>query len=75
VTECDVAAKSEEFRAKQPGFVSLSFPTIAGSGPNGAIIHYRVSHSTPTSVLLGVNEVWLLLYVILISLSPRPVRM
>jgi hypothetical protein len=43
VTECDVAAKSEEFRAKQPGFVSLSFPTIAGSGPNGAIIHYRVS--------------------------------
>lgn len=41
LTEHLAALKSEEFRAAQPGFVSLSFPTIAGSGPNGAIIHYK----------------------------------
>ena len=28
-------------RRAQPGFVEPSFPTIAGSGANGAIIHYR----------------------------------
>lgn len=28
-------------RAAQPGFVEPSFPTIAGAGANGAIIHYR----------------------------------
>jgi Xaa-Pro aminopeptidase len=42
VTEMIAAAKSEEFRAVQPHFVSLSFPTIAGYAANGAIIHYRV---------------------------------
>jgi Xaa-Pro aminopeptidase len=33
-------------RAKQPGFVGPSFPTIAGFGPNGAMPHYR---ATPAS--------------------------
>lgn len=28
-------------RAAQPGFVGPSFATIAGAGPNGAVIHYR----------------------------------
>lgn len=28
-------------RARQPGYIEPSFPTIAGVGPNGAIIHYR----------------------------------
>ncbi len=28
-------------RAAQGGFIEPSFPTIAGSGPHGAIIHYR----------------------------------
>lgn len=28
-------------RKAQPGFVDLSFPTIAGANSNGAIIHYR----------------------------------
>lgn len=42
VTEVDVARQSEAYRAEYAEFVSLSFPTIAGSGPNGAIIHYRV---------------------------------
>jgi Xaa-Pro aminopeptidase len=30
-------------RAKQPGFQEVSFPTIAGVGSNGAIIHYSAS--------------------------------
>ncbi|RZS58743.1 aminopeptidase P family protein [Sphaerotilus mobilis] len=30
-------------RAKQPGFVSLSFPTIAGFNANGAMPHYRAT--------------------------------
>jgi Xaa-Pro aminopeptidase len=42
LTEYMAAVKSEDFRAEQPEFVSLSFPTIAGAGANGAIIHYRV---------------------------------
>jgi Xaa-Pro aminopeptidase len=45
LTEHVAALKSEEFRATKAGFVSLSFPTIAGSGPNGAVIHYRVRSS------------------------------
>ncbi len=28
-------------RAAQPGFIGPSFATIAGAGPNGAVIHYR----------------------------------
>lgn len=33
-------------RARQPGYVSLSFPTIAGFNANGALPHYR---ATPES--------------------------
>lgn len=37
-------------RAAQPGFIEPSFPTIAGSGPNGAIIHYRAQPGTCNAV-------------------------
>lgn len=40
-TEAQVAATVDSFRAKQPGFLDLSFPTIAGTGANGAVIHYN----------------------------------
>lgn len=40
ISEVAVGEKLEEFRAQQPGFLSTSFGTIAGSGPNGAVIHY-----------------------------------
>ena len=33
----------EEFRARSNVLCDISFETIAGSGPNGAIVHYRVS--------------------------------
>ena len=32
-----------EFRKKNKKFKFLSFPTISGAGPNGAIIHYNAS--------------------------------
>ncbi|XP_020212955.1 aminopeptidase P2 [Cajanus cajan] len=41
VTEVEVADKLLEFRSKQAGFLDTSFDTISGSGPNGAIIHYK----------------------------------
>ncbi|GLT94930.1 hypothetical protein SLE2022_126410 [Rubroshorea leprosula] len=41
LTEVDVADKLLEFRSKQAGFLDTSFDTISGSGPNGAVIHYK----------------------------------
>ena len=47
VTESGAAAKLEEFRRAGILFKTLSFPTISGTGPNGAIIHYTESNLTP----------------------------
>ena len=41
ITEIYAQKKLLEFRKKNKTFKSLSFPTISGSGPNGAIIHYK----------------------------------
>ena len=46
VTELSAAARLEAFRADTGQLVDLSFDTISGSGPNGAIVHYRVSEET-----------------------------
>ncbi len=46
VDELAAAARLEAFRAEGEHFRGLSFPTIAGSGPHGAIVHYR---ATPAS--------------------------
>lgn len=43
-------------RAEQPGFQEVSFPTIAGVGSNGAIIHYRAVEDTDLLKYLTVNE-------------------
>ncbi|PNH10857.1 putative Xaa-Pro aminopeptidase P [Tetrabaena socialis] len=50
VTEVEVDEALTGFRAAQPGFVETSFSTIAGAGPNGAIIHYRAQPGTCRSV-------------------------
>ncbi|KAG2437467.1 hypothetical protein HXX76_006117 [Chlamydomonas incerta] len=50
VTEVEVDLKLTGFRAAQPGFVETSFSTIAGAGPNGAIIHYRAQPGSCRSV-------------------------
>lgn len=49
-TECSIADKLAEFRSQQNDFVGLSFDTIAGSGSNGAIIHYRAELDTCKNV-------------------------
>ncbi len=41
LTEKKVEKKLESFRKKNNNYLYPSFDTIAGSGPNGAIIHYR----------------------------------
>ncbi|CAI5492359.1 unnamed protein product [Closterium sp. Naga37s-1] len=41
VTEVELGERLEAFRAQQEGFLDTSFDTIAGSGKNGTIIHYR----------------------------------
>ena len=41
ITERYVENKLETFRKKSNNYLYPSFNTIAGSGPNGAIIHYR----------------------------------
>ena len=41
VTEISAQEKLLEFRKKNRTFKNLSFPTISGTGPNGAIIHYK----------------------------------
>ena len=43
ISELSVEKKLESFRKKNKNFLYPSFNTIAGSGPNGAIIHYRAN--------------------------------
>ena len=43
ISEISAQEKLFKFRKKNKNFKSLSFPTISGSGPNGAIIHYKAS--------------------------------
>ncbi len=41
LTEKKIERKLESFRKRSKNYLYPSFDTIAGSGPNGAIIHYR----------------------------------
>ncbi len=43
ISELTVDERLSAERAKQPGYVSLSFPTIAGFNVNGALPHYRAT--------------------------------
>lgn len=46
IDELTAAARLEQFRRDGGDLRDLSFDTISGSGPNGAIVHYRVSEET-----------------------------
>ena len=46
VDELGAAARLEAFRRDTGELQDLSFDTISGAGPNGAVVHYRVDDST-----------------------------
>lgn len=50
LTEVEIDEHLTGQRAAQEGFVEPSFPTIAGAGPNGAVIHYRAQKETCRTV-------------------------
>lgn len=52
LTEIDLVKKLEAIRA-EAGIVDISFDTICGSGPNGAIVHYRVDRKTNRQISPG----------------------
>ncbi len=57
LTEIDVVKALEGFRAQTNALRDISFDTICGSGPNGAIVHYRVNEKTNRQV--GQDELLL----------------
>jgi Xaa-Pro aminopeptidase len=58
VTELTAAQGLEAFRREMAMFQGLSFPTISGSGPHGAIVHYRYTEETDRALVPG--EVYLI---------------
>ena len=53
VSEIDAVVRLEAFRAESNSLREIAFPTISGSGPNGAIVHYRVTRGTDRRVQSG----------------------
>ncbi len=46
ITEIEAQNKLEKFRRQNKNYLYPSFDTIAGSGKNGAIVHYRADRKT-----------------------------
>jgi Xaa-Pro aminopeptidase len=53
LTEIDAVEALEDFRAQTGVLKDISFPTIAGSGPHGAIVHYRVTNKSNRRIAPG----------------------
>ena len=53
ITEISASKKLLKFRKQNEKFKFLSFPTISGTGPNGAIIHYKASKETNRKLKKG----------------------
>jgi Xaa-Pro aminopeptidase len=53
LAETDCVAALESFRHDTGELKDISFPTIAGSGPNGAIVHYRVTQASDRRLAPG----------------------
>lgn len=58
MSEIKASDRLEAFRAEAETYRDLSFDTIAGSGPNGAIVHYRASGKSDRPIRKG--EIFLL---------------
>jgi Xaa-Pro aminopeptidase len=54
ITEIDAARALESFRRETGALKDISFPTIAGAGPNGAIVHYRVDERSNRKIGQGL---------------------
>jgi Xaa-Pro aminopeptidase len=57
IDELTAAAKLHAFREATGALKDLSFDTISGAGPNGAVVHYRVSEETNRP--LALNSLYL----------------
>ena len=53
LTEIDVVKALEGFRSRTNALRDISFDTISGAGPNGAIVHYRVTEDSNRPVNPG----------------------
>jgi Xaa-Pro aminopeptidase len=58
LTEIDAVAALESFRRDTGLLKDISFPTIAAAGPDGAIVHYRVT--TKSNRVIGPGELFLI---------------
>jgi Xaa-Pro aminopeptidase len=57
LTEIDAVKALESFRRDTGLLKDISFPTIAGAGPNATIVHYRVTESSNRRI--GMDELFL----------------
>ena len=53
LTEIDAVEALESFRRDTGLLKDVSFPTIAGAGPDGAIVHYRVTRKSNRRIAPG----------------------
>lgn len=53
LTEIDLVTELENQRRATGQLKDISFDTISGSGPNGAVIHYRVTRATDRTLAPG----------------------
>jgi len=53
LTEIDAVAALETFRRETGKLKDVSFPTISSAGPNGAIVHYRVTEKSNRRIAPG----------------------
>ena len=51
--EIGIVTALESFRREEPSCIDASFDTISGAGPNGAIVHYRVTEKTNRALKPG----------------------
>ena len=58
LTEIDAVEALESFRRETGVLKDISFPTISGAGPDGAIVHYRVTRKTNRRI--APNELFLI---------------
>ncbi len=54
IDELTAASRLRSFREGNEHFRGLSFETISGAGPNGAVVHYRVTEKTNRKIEPGL---------------------